>query len=152
MKKHLIYASVIGFSGMILLILGAVFLSRLVNQVPIDKLISGMPFLILALSFVAALISRWLTIRLSGGLELQAIKTQVAQAVRLATLLVNLPIFLLTGYITYLVFLSPRGAALEYTSLFWFMSLGLSLIILLFIFILGFMARLFVRQQPGINP
>lgn len=152
MKKHLMYSAIIGFSGMIILILGALFLSRLVYVVPTDNLISGMPLLIFGLSFVAALFARWLTIRLSGGLELQAIKIHVVQAVRLATLIVNLPIFLLTGYITYLVFLSPRGAALEYITLFWFISIGLSLFILLFIFILGFVARLLVKQQPGVNP
>lgn len=152
MKKHLMYAALIGFSGMVILILGGVVLSRLVSRIPIDNVITGMPLLILASSIVTALLASWLTIRLSGGLELQAIKTQVAQAVRLATFIVNLPIFLLSGYITYLVFLSPRGAALEYTALFWFISLGLSVIIILFIFILGFVARLFVRQQPGLNP
>lgn len=152
MKTHMIYASVIGFSGMVILILGALFLSSLVYDVPIDSLISAMPFLILVLSIVAALFARWLTIRLSAGLELQAIKTQVGQAVRLAAFIVNLPIFLLTVYISFLRFLSPRGAEAEYTTLLWLASFGLSLFILLFIFILGFMARLFVRQRTSVIP
>jgi hypothetical protein len=92
MKKHLIYATIVGFFGMTIMFLQITVLQELVNRF-LPPILS-----LFILNLAVGLITSVITLKLSTGLIKWAIMARVTQTVWLSAVIANFPLLIMTGY------------------------------------------------------